>query len=73
MDTIRNTIVAVVGLGIAVLTLVVMSFVGLAVIGFAAVAGLVGLLMARFGRRPVRRRPDEPRVWNDGRGTIIDM
>jgi len=73
MESIRNIIVGIVGLAIAVLTLFVMATVGLAVVGFAVVAGLVGLIYARFVARPKAQKQREPRVWNDGHGTIIDM
>ena len=73
MEDIRNVIVAIVGLAIAALSLVVMATVGLALVGFVVVVGLAGLLFSRFGpRRKVQKRR-EPRVWNDGHGTIIDM
>lgn len=80
METVRNTIVAVVGLCVAVFTFLVMAVVGFAIVGLTAVAGLTGLALSYFRRGPASRRPDgtarrpdEPRVWNDGRGTIIDM
>ena len=73
MENIRNVIVAIVGLAIAALSFVVMATVGLAVVGFAVVVGLVGLLFACFGLRQKVHKRREPRVWNDGRGTIIDM
>ncbi len=73
MENIRNIIVGIVGLGIAALTLFVMAMVGLAAIGFAVVVAIVGFLISLFRpRRKVHKRHG-PRVWNDGRGTIIDL
>ena len=74
MANLRAIIVAVVGLGIAALMIVVMATVGLAIVGFAAVACVVGLIAARFSRRNrVHKRQNGPRVWDDGNGKIIDM
>ena len=73
METLRAIIVGIVGLGIAALLLVVMATVGLAVIGFAVVATVVGLIAVKLGYRPRVHKRHEPRVWNDGHGTIIDL
>lgn len=73
MQNIRNIIVAIVGLGIAALTIFVMATVGLAIIGFTVVVAIVGLLVAKFGPRRKVHKHQGPRVWNDGKGTIIDM
>jgi hypothetical protein len=73
MENIRTIIVGIVGLAIAALMIVVMATVGLAVIGFTVVAGITGLLIAKFGNRRKMHKPQGPRVWNDGHGKIIDM
>lgn len=73
MENIRKFIVAIVGLGIAALMIFVMATVGLAVIGFTVVAGIVGLLIAKFGPRQKVHKRQGPRVWDDGHGKIIDM
>lgn len=74
MENLRAIIVGIVGLCIAALMIVVMATVGLAIVGFAAVAVVVGLIVARFNRRGrVRKRQNGPRVWDDGNGKIIDM
>ena len=73
MVNLRAIIVGIVGLGLAALMIVVMATVGLAVVGFAVVVGLVGLVAAKLGYRPRTHKRHEPRVWNDGHGTIIDM
>ena len=76
MENIRSIITGIVGLAVAGLFFVIMATVGLAVIGFAVVATAVGLGVAWMrGNLRVHKaqRHEGPRVWNDGRGTIIDM
>ena len=73
MENIRNVIVAIVGLCIAALMVFVMATIGLAVVGLAVVVAAVGFVVARFGPRRKARKDHDPHVWNDGRGTIIDM
>ena len=76
MENIRSIVVGIVSLAVAALFVVVMATVGLAVIGFAAVATAIALGVAWMrGNLRVQKtqRQDGPRVWNDGRGTIIDM
>ncbi len=73
METLRAVIVTIVGLAIAALMIVVMATVGLAVVGFAVVATAVGLIAIKLGYRPKVQKRDGTRVWNDGKGTIIDM
>ncbi len=76
MNELRNIIVGIVSLAVAALAVVVFATLGLAVIGFAVVAAGIAMIMARLqGRARVRRTSSEndPHVWNDGRGTIIDM
>ncbi len=73
METLRTVVVTIVGLGIAALMIVVMATVGLAVIGLAVVATVIGLVAVKLGYRPRAQKRHGPRVWNDGRGTIIDM
>jgi len=76
MENIRSIIVGVVSLAVAALFVVVMATVGLAVIGIAAVVAATGFAIALIRGRGRLHRTDHrdgPRVWNDGRGTIIDL
>jgi hypothetical protein len=83
MDTLRNAIQTVIGLTLAVASFAIMAALGLAFVGIVLVVGLsTALALKMFGSnqaRPVMartqnaRRNREPRIWNDGRGTIIDQ
>ncbi|MEM6462183.1 MAG: hypothetical protein AAF724_09735 [Pseudomonadota bacterium] len=73
MENLRTIIVGIVGLGLAALMIVVMATIGLAVVGFAVVVTAIALIASKFSRRPTVQKRDKTRVWNDGRGTIIDM
>ncbi|WP_176084945.1 hypothetical protein [Martelella sp. HB161492] len=80
MQNIRSVLMAIVGLAaIAVLTVFAAS-VGFALIGVLAVLSLARLFAARLERSavPVRARrrsarQEDMRVWDDGRGKIIDL
>lgn len=77
MKDIGNALRMGLGLLLAGATLVFMTAVGLAVLGIALVVGIgmaVAMKLSGPKLKPVQcssRR--NPRVWNDGRGTIIDM
>ncbi|MBW8638364.1 hypothetical protein K1W69_14300 [Hoeflea sp. WL0058] len=76
MDQIRSIIIGVVGLAVAVVAVLVFATVGVAMIGLAFTLAGVGLVVARLRNRSAmreNRRGDDPHIWNDGRGTIIDM
>ena len=73
MENLRAVIVGIVGLCIATLMVLVMATVGLAVVGLAVVVAVVGLVATKLGHRRKAQKGDGQRVWNDGRGTIIDM
>lgn len=73
MENLRAIVIGIIGLCIATLMILVMATVGLAVVGVAVVVAVVGLVAAKLGYRPKTHKREGPRVWNDGRGTIIDM
>ncbi|MFB2551423.1 hypothetical protein [Ensifer soli] len=81
MTSIRSFLMTVLGVTIAFAAFVLTASIGLALAGIALVVMVAGTVAARLspgsaaapayvrtrdGRRPAR-------VWNDGRGTIIDM
>ncbi len=75
MDQIRSIIVGVAGLAVAVVAVLVFATVGVAMIGLAFTLAGVGLVAARLRNRSALResRRGDTHIWNDGRGTIIDM
>jgi hypothetical protein len=84
MQRIRSIIFTVFAMLVAGATLVFAASVGLAIVGITAVLMLGSLLAAKFQPTPVRATARarneraatgqrEPRIWNDGRGTIIDL
>lgn len=82
MQRIRSIVFTVLSLMIAGATFVFAASVGLAIAGIVAVLMLGSMLAAKLQPAPVRataradrRTPGqrEPRIWNDGRGTIIDL
>ena len=80
MQRIRSIVFTVLSLMIAGATVVFAASVGLAIAGIVAVLMLGSMLAAKLQPAPVRARAErrapgqrEPRIWNDGRGTIIDL
>jgi hypothetical protein len=82
MQSIRSIFLATAAIVIAGATLVFAASIGLALAGIASVVMLVSWISARLQPAPVRDKvyaragkpgQREPRVWNDGRGTIIDL
>lgn len=87
MRTLVNAAQAIIAIVIAAVSLAVMTAVGLAFVGVALIIGIgTAVAFKLFGARPVPvmarvrpepgkggHKPGEPRIWNDGRGTIIDM
>ena len=82
MQRIRSIVFTVLSLMIAGATVVFAASVGLAIAGIVAVLMLGSMLAAKLQPAPVRARARaerrapgqrEPRIWNDGRGTIIDL
>ncbi|WP_411036268.1 hypothetical protein [Shinella sp. BYT-45] len=82
MQRIRSIIFTIFTMLVAGATFLFAASVGLAIAGIVAVLMLGSMLANRFQPAPVRTtaRNDraasgqrEPRIWNDGRGTIIDL
>ena len=82
MHSIRSILFAAVATLIAAATFVFAASIGLALAGIALIVMLGSWVSARLQPSPLRatvyaraRKPGqrEPRVWNDGRGTIIDL
>lgn len=81
MQSIRSILLTAAGIVIAAAGFVFAASLGLAMAGILAVLMLGSAVAARLSPRPVRARAykdprraqREMRVWNDGRGTIIDM
>ncbi len=82
MQSIRSIFLATAAIVIAGATLVFAASIGLALAGIASVVMLGSWISAKLQPAPVRARvyaragkpgQREPRVWNDGRGTIIDL
>lgn len=84
MQRIRSILFTVFAILVAGATVVFAASIGLAIAGIAAVLMLGSMLAGKLQPAPVRAtaraRNDraapsqrEPRIWNDGRGTIIDL
>jgi hypothetical protein len=79
METVRAILTSMVGVVLTGFAFIVAATFGLALIGLVAFAALVSVaavklsphLRTNFAAMRVRRQA--PRVWNDGRGVIIDM
>ncbi|MCF3641338.1 hypothetical protein LXM94_15290 [Rhizobium sp. TRM95111] len=82
MQSIRSLFLTVAGVLFAGAVFLFAASLGLALAGITAVLMFGSWVAARMQPRPVRatvdarnrrQAPREPRVWNDGRGTIIDL
>jgi hypothetical protein len=77
MNTLRNALQIAAGLVVAVVSFAFMAAIGLAFLGVALVVGITTAIALKLSRpKPapaMARDKKEPRIWNDGRGTIIDM
>lgn len=75
MNMIRSILMNIAGLAVALFGFVVLAVTGLAVLGFTAFLAVIGTIAALVtsNRAKQAREQNGPRVWNDGRGTIIDM
>lgn len=82
MQRIRSAVFTVFAMLVAGATVLFAASVGLAIAGILAVLALGSIVAGKLQPAPVRataRRRQaapgqrEPRIWNDGRGTIIDL
>ena len=82
MDTLRNALQTIIGLTLAIASFAIMTALGLAFVGIVLVVGIgaaIALKLSGGRRRHVMARADGrhrkggARIWNDGRGTIIDQ
>ncbi|WEX79267.1 hypothetical protein PYH37_005661 [Sinorhizobium numidicum] len=81
MQSIRSVFFTAVAIAIMLAAFVLTASLALALAGIAAVVAIGSAIAARFNAKPVhaRARPNsaeakrEIRIWNDGRGTIIDL
>ena len=82
MQRIRSIFLATAAIAVAGAMLVFAASLGLALAGIAFVVMLGSWIAAKLQPAPVRAKVyaragkpgrREPRVWNDGRGTIIDL
>ncbi len=81
MQSIRNLLLTVAGIAFTLMAFLFTASLGLALAGIVSVLMIGSALSARLSPKPVRARANrdttrparEPRIWNDGRGTIIDL
>ncbi len=80
MQSIRSLLLTAAGIAFTLMALVFTASLGLALAGIATVLVIGSAISARLSPKPVRaagrtagRQKREPRIWNDGRGTIIDL
>ncbi|WP_275786670.1 hypothetical protein [Pararhizobium gei] len=80
MQSIRSLLLTTAGIALALMVLLLTASLGLALAGIASVIVIGSAISARLAPKPVHAtvkrhsaRSREPRVWNDGHGTIIDL
>ncbi len=81
MQSIRTLLLTAAGIAFTLMALVFTASLGLALAGIASVLVIGSAIATRLSPKPVRatasrnthRQAREPRIWNDGRGTIIDL
>ncbi|MGF9566294.1 hypothetical protein [Neorhizobium sp. JUb45] len=76
MQNIRAFFLAVSGIAVIALVAVLTASLTAAFAGMLAIFTGIRLLSSRLKPVPVRAttaKPENMRVWNDGRGTIIDL
>lgn len=86
MQSLRSIALSAIGLFLVLAAFVFTASLGLILAGLVSLAMIGSALSARFSAKPApvraqaqSRRADgrqpgrEPRIWNDGRGTIIDL
>ncbi|MES5046105.1 hypothetical protein ABVB72_12595 [Rhizobium nepotum] len=76
MQGIRSFFIAASGIALLALAALFTASLTVAFIGVLAVLSVARLLSARLKPAPIpvkRRNQRDMRVWNDGKGTIIDL
>lgn len=79
METVRAILTSMVGVVLTGFAFVVAATFGLALIGLVAVAALISVAAVKLSPAvranvaALRMRRRGLRVWNDGRGVIVDM
>ncbi|OAP39000.1 hypothetical protein AU381_07765 [Sinorhizobium glycinis] len=79
MQSIRSVLFTAAAIVITFAAFVLTASLALALAGIAAVIATGSAIAARFNAKPVPARARaagrerEMRIWNDGRGTIIDL
>ncbi|MET3598864.1 hypothetical protein [Martelella mangrovi] len=80
MENIRTVLMAIVGLAAVAFVTVFAASIGLALIAVLAVLTVARMIAFKMSHAAVpvrtrerRRRGDDMRVWDDGRGKIIDL
>ncbi|APG86183.1 MULTISPECIES: hypothetical protein [Sinorhizobium] len=80
MQSIRSVLFTAAAIAITVAAFVLTASLALALAGIAAVVAIGSAIAARFNAKPMPARTRaaagqqrEMRIWNDGRGTIIDL
>ncbi|MBP2237708.1 NhaP-type Na+/H+ or K+/H+ antiporter [Sinorhizobium kostiense] len=81
MQSIRSVLFTAAAITLLLAALVFTASLALALAGIAAVVAIGSAIAARLNGRPAQararaassRQAREMRIWNDGRGTIIDL
>jgi hypothetical protein len=76
MQGIRTFFIAASGIAILAMAALLTASLTVALVGILAVFSAVRLLSVRLKPAPIpvkRRASQDMRVWNDGKGTIIDL
>ena len=84
MQSLRSIALSAIGLLLVLAAFVFTASLGLILAGLVSLAMIGSALSARFSAKPApvraqshrdtsRQPVREPRIWNDGRGTIIDL
>jgi uncharacterized protein (DUF58 family) len=81
MQSIRSVLFTAAAIALSLVALVFTASLALALAGIAAVIAIGSAIAARLNGRPRHARARqtsaggerEMRIWNDGRGTIIDL
>lgn len=79
MNSVRSFFVMLTGITLVAILAIVTASISVVFVGLLSVSLVARALSLRFQAKPVpvrakqQPRSNDVRVWNDGRGTIIDM